>query len=223
MTYKLLEVKARRKQLCALLLSPMPDIKELGGEADSTGALVLDSEICEIHKLSSLRQIEESDLIKYIHESHFKRAKSRAMWYISRSDCSKKEIFDKLRRSFPETESKMAVDRMEELGLLCDDQYAKRKARSLVEFKKMSKKQAKFELIQKGIDRETAELALEAVEKDNADTILSLLQGKHKNKLSNEKDVSRTIAALLRKGFSYGEIKEALGKVISEIPEVYED
>lgn len=217
MIYTISEIKTRRKHICGILLDPVPDYKELGAETDAAGWLALDSEVCDIHRLGSRKEIEESELLSFIDESYTLRAKSRALWYISQNDCSSGEIFDKLCRSFPSQYALRAVERMNELGLLDDVSYAGRKARSLIIEKKCSKRQAMFMLLQKKIDRETAQQAIDAVECDDTETVLGLINKKYINKIGSKEDIKRTVASLQRKGFSYSEIKEALKRVTDEM------
>ena len=82
---KIIEIKPRRKALSGIRFDCEIIPSEYGAIEDAAGLLALDSE-----------------LIALVCESHTKRAKSRAMWYLSRGDCSRKTLVDKLRRSFPE-------------------------------------------------------------------------------------------------------------------------
>ena len=76
--------------------------------------------------------------------------------------------------------------------------------------KKVSLKLAQRLLLAEGVDREFVEAAAEEVQYEPTETILSLIERKYKNKLSDEKGVKNTIAALIRKGYSYSEVRNAL-------------
>jgi SOS response regulatory protein OraA/RecX len=59
-------------------------------------------------------------------------------------------------------------------------------------------------------------------ETDEREKIKGLIETKYKSKLNSEKDVEKVFAALVRKGFSYSDIKSAL-KAYSEQIEFSEE
>ena len=178
------------------------------------GSLVsVDSELVEINKLSPGTEV--SDTGKLLYESDYKRAKSRALWYLSRSDHSKKALTDKLKKGgFSAQASEDACLRMEELGLIDDLIYAKRVAEYL-SVSGSSKREIAYKLSLKGISSDIIKDILETEESDEREKIKRLIESKYRNKLSNEKDIQKVFAALIRKGFSYSDVKNAL-KAYSE-------
>lgn len=210
---KIVEIKPRRKSVCGILFDCEVDPKEYGADCDAAGLLSLDSELCEIKHLKPGMEIDEQELSDIVKQSHIKRAKSRAMWYLSQSSCAKKMLVTKLKRSFPEFAAVIAVERMEELGLIDDEVYAKHRLRRIVEEKKVSVKYAKQLLRAEGIDAEQ----IDAAEQELYDTdyspksvIADIIERKYKSKLNDKNNVQKVIAALMRKGYSYSEIREVL-------------
>ena len=207
---KIIEIRPRRKFLSGIVFDCEIDPKEFGADSDAANLLSLDSELCEIKHLKAGMELTDADLLELVKESHIKRAKSRAMWYLSRGDLAKKTLFDKLRRSFPEYACTIACDRAEELGYINDESYAKRRLQRIIDEKKVSVRMAKQLLRQEGIDPDLVDDAAEEVEYDPIETIVLLIERKYKNKIGEKEQKDKVIAALMRKGYGFSEIKEAL-------------
>lgn len=199
---KITAVEPRRKQMCALFI-------------DGEYVMNLDAQTLIENRFDVGREIDDDELKDIIDKSNERRAKEKALWLISYRSHSKKELFDKLKRSFDEESAQKAVDRMEELGLINDEEFARLYARKLVNGKKMSVKAAEFELYRKGIDKITAEQVLGELEYDPQTQIIEFITKKYKN-IQDEKIKRRAVAALQRKGYSWEEIKQAIESLVSE-------
>ena len=199
---KITAVEPRRKQMCALFI-------------DGEYVMNLDAQTLIENRFDVGREIDDDELKEIIEKSSERRAKEKALWLISYRSHSKKELFDKLKRSFDEASAQKAVDRMEELGLINDEEFAKLYARKLVNGKKMSVKAAEYELYRKGIDKITAEQVLSELEYDPQTQIIEFITKKYKN-IQDEKIKRRAVAALQRKGYSWEEIKQAIESLVSE-------
>ena len=104
-------------------------------------------------------------------------------------------------------------DRLEELGLLNEERFARSYVDELIRRKHLSKSGLKTALIQKGVQRDIIETVLEAVDVDPVEQIRELLATKFRNRdLSDEKQKTRTVNALLRLGYHYNEIHAAMGE-----------
>lgn len=199
---KITAVEPRRKQMCALFI-------------DGEYVMNLDAQTLIENRFDVGREIDDDELKDIIDKSNERRAKEKALWLISYRSHSKKELFDKLKRSFDEASAQKAVDRMEELGLINDEEFAKLYARKLVNGKKMSVKAAEYELYRKGIDKITAEQVLGELEYDPQTQIIEFITKKYKN-INDEKIKRRAVAALQRKGYSWEEIRQAIESLVSE-------
>ena len=199
---KITAVEPRRKQMCALFI-------------DGEYVMNLDAQTLIENRFDVGREIDDDELKEIIEKSSERRAKEKALWLISYRSHSKKELFDKLKRSFDEASAQKAVDRMEELGLINDEEFAKLYARKLVNGKKMSVKAAEYELYRKGIDKITAEQVLSELEYDPQTQIIEFITKKYKN-IQDEKIKRRAVAALQRKGYSWEEIRQAIESLVSE-------
>lgn len=218
---RIIEINPRRKKVSGIRFDVEIDPKEYGADVDPVGLLALDSELCEI-RLKVGMELDSERLLELVRESHVKRAKSRAMWYLSRSSMPKEKLRKKLAEKFPDYAAVAASDRAEELGFVDDAEYAKRKLQLLIDNKKVSVKMAAKMLLLEGVGREDVDAAVMEAEYDPTSAILTLVERKYKNKLSDKKDFQNTVAALMRKGFSYSEIRNAL-KDYETATEMYEE
>lgn len=218
---KIIEINPRRKHVSGIRFDIEIDPKEYGADVDPVGLLALDSELCEI-KLKVGMELDFEQISKLVRESHIKRAKSRAMWHLSRSSMPKEKLRKKLSEKFPDYAAAAAADRAEELGFVDDSEYAKRKLQLLIDNKKVSVKMAARMLLIEGVSKEDVDAAAMEAEYDPTAAILTLVERKYKNKLSDKKDFQNTVAALMRKGFSYSEIRTAL-KDYETGTEMYEE
>lgn len=192
---KVIEIEHRRKKLSAVRF-------------DDSSEILLDTEIVIEKGLKPGVFIDDPDALLY--ESNLKRAKSRALWYLSRGDLSEKALFDKLKGAgFGEKASAEAISRMIELDLLDDKKYARR----LVEHLNLSghsEKEIYFKLLSKGISSDIAKETLYDTEFDEVSKIIKLLEGKYQNKINSEGGAEKVVAALARKGYSFSDIKDAI-------------
>jgi len=189
-------IEPRRRQMCALFI-------------DGEYVMNLDAQTLIENRFDVGREIDDDELGEIIEKSNERRAKDKALWLISYRSHSKKELFDKLRRDFDEGSAQKAVDRMQELGLINDGEFAKAYARKLVYGKKMSLRAAELELRRKGIDNITAEQVLSDLEYDAQTQIIEFISKKYRN-IEDEKVRRRAVAALQRKGYGWDDIKQAI-------------
>ncbi len=192
-------IEPRRRQMCALFI-------------DGEYVMNLDAQTLIENRFDVGREIDDDELGEIIEKSNERRAKDKALWLISYRSHSKKELFDKLRRDFDEDSAQKAVDRMQELGLINDGEFAKAYARKLVYGKKMSLRAAELELRRKGIDEITAEQALSELEYDAQTQIIEFISKKYRN-IEDEKVRRRAVAALQRKGYGWDDIKQAIESI----------
>lgn len=205
---KIISLSNRRKGLTAIFF-------EDGSEC------LLDSELVSIKNLQVGSIVEDPQ--ELIFQSDLKRAKSRALWYLSRADHSKKALLEKLvNGGFSKEAVALAVERMEELGLLDDEKLATRLSEYYLQ-QKMSKKEVYHKLILKGIPTFVAKETVFTDDLDETEKIKELLLSKYAKKLDNEENIRKVYAALVRKGFCFGDIKRALREYSDELENSEED
>lgn len=150
-------------------------------------------------------------------------ARRRAMHLLAARDYGKNELYKKLLNNYSEKTSLAVTEMMTEYGYLDDERYAKKLAKTYIEIRKYGKKRAALMMREKGLDRDTIENALEEYD---AEAIISeivvLLKKKYMDRLflegsEGKKEMQKVIAALARRGYSYGDIKTALYALEEEI------
>lgn len=173
-----------------------------------------------IYEGDDLTPEEVCELLQAIQDRRFF---DQAVTYLSCRDYSRKELVEKLvakayrkkseglnSETFKES-AEFACNRLEELGLLNEERFARSFAEELVRNKRISKRGLFQELSRKGVRREISELVIEEMDIDPEDSIRYLLETKYRNRdLNDEKDCRRTIRALQRLGYSFSEIKSVI-------------
>ena len=184
-------------------------------------ALCLDNGLTELIDSSALSDsgfrveddITQPQLEELIAMSAEYRARNKALYLLSHRDHSSRELRDKLKKDCDADAAGQAVDRMRELGLVNDDAYAQKLANELFTRKKYGAKRVEYELISKGIDRETARVICAELETDPQEAIREILERRYKN-LSDPKEQKRAAAALQRYGYNYEDIRNAMSELM---------
>ena len=193
---KITDIRPRRKGLSAVYI-------------DGEYALSLDTQTLLEHRIDIGRELDDEELHDLIESSNERRAKEKALWLISYRSHSKKELRDKIRRTCDRQSAEKAVERMEEVGLENDRDYAERCAQTLIFTKHMSKRGAAMELRRKGIESEIIDEVLGDIEVDEREQIQAVIERKYP-KIGDEKIRRRAVAALQRLGYGWDDIKAVI-------------
>lgn len=185
----------------------------------------LDTDVCAEAALKKGGEINKEQVKRLCEKSDYVRAKSRALWFLDRADRTEKQLFDKLKAAgFGEESIEKALSNLKEYGLIDDNRYALNLAERCIAAGK-SKREIYFKLMQKGVPKGIISEVLSESGISEEEQIALLLRKKYANKLCDKESVSRVYAALVRKGFSYGAVRNALKKYNeqTEFEEDYED
>lgn len=193
---KITDIRPRRKGLSAVYI-------------DGEYALSLDTQTLLEHRIDIGREFDDEELHDLIESSNERRAKEKALWLISYRSHSKKELRDIISRTCDRQSAEKAVERMEELGLVNDRDYAERCAQTLIFTKHMSKRGAAMELRRKGIESEIINEVLDDIEVDEREQIQAVIERKYP-KIDDEKIRRRAVAALQRLGYGWEDIKAVI-------------
>lgn len=158
-------------------------------------------------------EIDEETWQELVDGINYKNAVNKCYDLLSRRDHSVKELKTKLLRTVDEKNAERAIERMLELGYLNDEEYAKKLLDYLVNSKNMSKAFIKQEMYKRGVPSEITSELLSEAEIDNVGNIKELICTKYKSKLLAEGGKEKVIASLMRKGFSYSDIKSAFYEI----------
>ena len=180
--------------------------------------------------IKSGAEITPEQLDELLSESARRKMMNKALDLLSMRDYSRRELSDKLvTKAWEKKEQKDMdlgslkqqasdiCDRLEELGLLNEERFARSYVDELLRRKHLSKSGLKTALIQKGVQRDIIETVLEEVDVDPVEQVRELLATKFKNRdFSDEKQKTRTVNALLRLGYRYNEIHAAMGEWLED-------
>ncbi len=180
---------------------------------DGEQAMKIDTETFLRSGLRPGDELTDEALHELVQASDAHRAKEKALYLLEHRAHSKKELTEKIARTAASREAaQAAADRMEELGLLNDGEYARRYAQELFTRKRYGAMRVRQELRQKGIDPELVEELL--AEYANEDAALmnmqALLLKKYPGWQEDGKVRRRAFAALQRLGYAYADIRRAM-------------
>ena len=183
----------------------------------------VDSDYWYSEKFRNYKDINEEELTELLDAVSFRRAYNKGLDFLSRRPYGTKELVKKLCEKGHEKEfAEKACERLTELRLLNDEEYARVLASDLLERKNYSIKRIKQELTFRGISRDIIENTIDLLDNDPVPRIIILIKKKYINKINDEKGRKRTVDALLRLGYSYSDIKTALNS-ISDFEDEYYD
>ena len=160
--------------------------------------------------------IDEDEWNKLVTKINLKKAVDKCYDLLSRRDHSVKELKTKLLRTVDENSADAAIEKMLDLGYLDDEKYAQTLVRYLLDNKNMSKNFVKQEMYKRGLSADIINNILENTEFDNSANCVELITTKYRNKLRAEGGKDKVTAALMRKGFSYYDIKHAFEMIEDE-------
>lgn len=181
---------------------------------DSEFAFSLDADTfagADIHRDDELEPWQVEELRK---KSDTRRALDKAMDLLALRDHAAGELYQKLCRKFDDHSAAAAVAKALELGLLDDENVARRRAAELLR-KRKSRREILADLAAKGIDRDTAARAVEALCPDDGDedpdlaSARALVGRQYASRLAAGK-TQQVAAALARRGFSRAVIRAVL-------------
>ena len=160
-------------------------------------------------------EVDPARLEELRKRSETRKALDKAMDLLALRDHASGELYQKLCRKFDAPSAAYAVARAQELGLLDDARAAQRRAAELLR-KRKSRREILRDLTEKGIDRDTAAAAVEALYETDEDgenpelaSARALVERQYAAKLAAGKR-DAVAAALARRGFGHAVIREVL-------------
>lgn len=176
---------------------------------DEGNSFFLVKETLYEYGLSTGKTVAESDIEEILMHSAEGYAKQKAIAILAHSDSSREGLKKKLAKYVDDESAEAAVDRMEELGLVNDRDYAARLAEHMANVKHFGRRRIIFELQNKGFDRELIEEVCDFPDRDVTEEIRLLLQKKNFD-LKDPAGRRKAIDYLTRQGFTWSEMEEAI-------------
>lgn len=179
---------------------------------DGEYKMTVDSDFSLLASIHDGSEIGEEELAFFEEEVNVRRAFNKASELLSRRDHSEKELLTKLRQKGFAEGAQEAIEKLRDYGYVNDERFAVSYASELRRLKHFGKRRIEQELFKKGIDREIIFDVLESLEFDENE-LCELITKKYYRNLGTEKGVQKTINALVRAGYGYREIKDALSQI----------
>ena len=168
-------------------------------------------------RLYSGRELDGEELRELRAASASALARNRAMELLSRRPMSEKELIDKLIRKGEDEETAADCARwLRENGFLDDESYAAAVARHYAA-KGYGPGRVRAELSRRGVDRELWDDTIEAMP-ENSEKMDRFIAARLTDPEDREQ-VRKVSAALYRRGYSWEEIRSALGRFNAETEE----
>ena len=170
--------------------------------------------------LRSGDELDEETLGRLKEAAGVSNIKTTAADLIGRRAMSRRDLEKKLQeKGASEAEARYAGEWLEAIGALDDAAYAAALVRHCGDMG-YGPRRVREKLREKGVPQEFWEEALEELPPDGGQ-IDRFLQNKLRGRAPDEKEKKRLTDALLRRGFSWSEVKSAWSCYGSEIPEEY--
>ena len=207
MIMEITAMEPRRKSFTALFL-------------DGEFAMNIDTETMLKAGWKVGQDITDEELYALLQASEQRRANEKALYLLEHRSHSKKELVEKIRRTTSAEAAQAAADKMEDLGLIDDEEYARRYAGELLNRKGYSASRTMYELQQKGIDKELARELVEELAPNPQEKLLAIIERKYPTCGQDEKTMRRAIAALQRLGYRYEDIRSAVAEYAENTEEL---
>ena len=181
---------------------------------DEERKIYLHADIIADYSVFAGTELDTAALRKIIWASNFRRAYQRALFLLDYRDYPYAEMYNKLLGTYKS--ERLCGEVMKKLtsnGFIDDRRYAERAARKLVEVKHFGYRRALREITQKGIDRFTAEDALEPYREAFDENLMHLLESRHARFLTDASDrrsIEKVKNSLVRYGYDFTQINRAV-------------
>ena len=166
--------------------------------------------------LRSGDELDDKTLQRLKEAAGVSNVKATAADLVGKRAMSRRDLERKLQnRGASETEARYAAEWMEAIGAINDADYAAVLARHCADLG-YGPQRVRGKLYEKGVPRELWDDALDALP-DSAGQIDAFLERKLRGRVPDQREKKRLCDALLRRGFSWPEVKAGLNRLGSEI------
>lgn len=197
-----------------MVITDIKYIKNNGAQIMTDDDLCLVIDDTSVSKLSLSKGMELSDetLTVLEKESALHFAKVKAFASLSKGDFSKAGLVKRLREKGATKEAAdETADKMQNIGLVDDKAYAGRLCRVYSREKHFGTRRVMTELFRKGINRETAEQAIDEFAVPDSENVYIYFEKKFgKIEISDQKTRKKVADALVRAGFGWEDINACL-------------
>ena len=163
-------------------------------------------------------ELDETTLARLKEAAGVSNVKAKAADIIGKRAMSRRDLERKLRdKGASEAEARYAAEWLEAIGAINDADYAALLVRHCADLG-YGPAHTREKLYEKGVPRELWDEALDQLP-DNGEQIDRFLQSKLRGRMPDEKEKKRLTDTLLRRGYSWGDVKAAWNRLGSETRE----
>ena len=163
-------------------------------------------------------ELDETTLARLKEAAGVSNVKATAADLIGKRAMSRASLEKKLKeKGASEVEARYAAEWLEAIGAINDADYAALLVRHCADLG-YGPARTREKLYEKGVPRELWDEALDQLP-DNGEQIDRFLQSKLRGRMPDEKEKKRLTDALLRRGYSWGDVKAAWNRLGSETRE----
>ncbi len=199
---RITEVKPARHRLTAVFL-------------DGQRVLV-DTETFLLSGLREGDEVSREDWAFLCEKAQNNRAYEKALYLLEYRAHSRGELLQKIRREYSMEAALQAVERVEQLGLVNDRDFATRLAEELTTQKGYGKARVKADLARRGIDRELIDEVMAELPVDQTQGCKDWICKKYKTLPTDAKEQAKLLAGAVRRGFDYATARRALSECLEE-------
>ena len=192
---------------------------------DETVRFRVSGDLCQRRGLQLGNRLSTAELESLAEEAGDAEAMERAVHYLSYRPRTCREVRRYLGKHGLSGHADPAIDRCIELGYLNDEAYARAFVRERVRLKPRGRPRLVSELLGRGVDRETAERAVETTLAEEGVTESTLLREVARRRARSLRSLDppaarRRLSAFLgRRGFRAGAIREVVLELIPDRPD----
>ena len=184
---------------------------------DGEFAFGLDEEVLYKSGLKKGEGLTQQRIKEITDEERKKEAKDAALRFLSFRRRTERQVREKLKKKeFDEKTIEATIDKLKEFDLINDLEFATSWVRDRLAFKPRGKRLLRQELWKKGIRKDIIDQVTEDLCKDEDKAALELVEKIKKRYQNLEPKVARRrmFSLLLRRGFSYETVNQALQTVL---------
>lgn len=173
----------------------------------------------EAIKLRKGQKLEEGEIARLKALDEVETAHERALNFLSYRPRSAEEVRRNLREKYSEEVTDAVMARLEKVGLVDDEAFARFWVENRDRFKPLSERALAYELKKKGVADAAIEAALEAVDEDSAAYRAGLERVHRFRGLDKNTFRKRLGSYLSRRGFNYNVVRDAVDRLWDEAGE----
>lgn len=151
-------------------------------------------------------------------ECSYPFAMEKAVALLSMRARTEKEIVDALRENaYPETTIARVMQRLHDAGYVNDSEFAAQFSASRLS-RGMGSRRIRMELRKKGVDSETIDQTISALDQDEVleGAVMMARKAAHGKNLDDQTDRQKILASLARRGYDFSVAKQAIEAIIHE-------